>query len=144
MSLYRFQPVLSWLCLICFGLNTTMLSGGLVLCRDGRGGRIELGCQRNERGQCIDSCCSDNGDGQPLDDSAPVPPCQDTPLQGDTHTPKMTARPMVMPVLSLAYVIAMLPSMEVAVPAETWRRVPTARDHPPDSLGRIRTIVLLV
>ena len=134
---------LSWLCLIWFGLTSTLLNGGLVVCSDGDGGaRIEWGCVRGADGECATSCRADAGESDDRDNRPE--PCRDTPIQGDLQIAKAPPRttndaPVLAPVIFA--VVAML--MDVPPPAQiAWDRVRPQR--PPDTLQRLRSVILVV
>jgi len=139
----RFNPGLAWLCLIWFALTNTLFAGGMVVCRDGHGGsRIEWGCTQNASGECATSCGSEfDGSG---DDNGPAHPCDDTPIEGDhqiSKAPPRTATDAPVPVLVRLAVIA----MHIDVPLPTlvaWDRARPQR--PPDTLERLRSVILLV
>ncbi len=139
----RFYPALAWLCLIWFGLANTLLAGGMVVCRDGHGdSRVEWGCSRNDSGECAISCGSDFD--EPGHDEGPAHPCDDTPINGEyqvTNAPPRTMSDVPGPVPVHVAVIAM--HMEVPLPAQVaWDRARPQR--PPDTLQRLRSVILLV
>ena len=133
-----FHHWVSWLVLLWFGVSSAVLTGGVVVCRDAHGGvRIEWGCERTAAGQCVVKC-----DEEPLDEPGLPLPCQDTPIAGDelaaTALPRSTGN-VTAPVLLAAPVLD--PWMHSAlgpIPA----RAHEAPDRPPDSLARLRTVVL--
>lgn len=137
----RFHPVISWLFLIWFGLTSTVLASGLVVCQDGHGGsRIEWVCDRNPTGECVTSC---GDDGAEEDGSVPHP-CQDTPLPSDPQVTKAPSR-------SAAEVSILVPLMVAVLVSFAPEPVLTAvvlsgsePQRPPDALKCIRTVVLLV
>lgn len=137
------NPALAWLCLIWFGLTNTLFASGMVVCRDGHGGsRIEWACSQNANGECITSCGSDAE--SPGDDHGPAHPCDDTPVKGGhkvTKAPPRTTNDA--PVLVLV-ILAVIP-MHTDVPPPvrvTWDRDRPQR--PPDTLQRLRSVILVV
>ncbi|KAA0213825.1 MAG: hypothetical protein DYG94_11550 [Leptolyngbya sp. PLA3] len=142
MARKRFHPAVAWLCLIWFGLTNTLLASGMVVCRDGHGGsRIEWGCAQNASGECATSCGSDAD--EPGGDTGPAHPCDDTPINGDhevTMTPPRTTNDLPVPIPVMLAVITLhidVPSTQVL-----WDRARSQR--PPDSLQRLRSVILLV
>jgi hypothetical protein len=139
----RSNPALAWLCLIWFGLSNTLLASGLVACRDGHGGvRFEWGCSRNASGECVESCGA--GVGESGDDTGQPHPCDDTPIKGDhqvTKAPPRATNDVPVPVPMLLAVIAM--RIDMPTPAQVvWDRARPQR--PPDTLERLRSVILLV
>jgi len=135
----RAQSLLAAVCLIWFGLTNTLLAGGIVVCRDGHGGtRIEWGCSRNTDGECATTCGTDSADHE----EAPAHPCDDTPVTADHHTTK--APPRVSADLTPVAILLAAPAMESLPHARRPGPVITERDHPPDSLYRLRTVIILV
>lgn len=136
----RFHPVLTWLCLIWFGLTSTLLTGGMVVCRDGHGGtRVEWGCDQNGTGECLTSCGSETEG-----DSGIPHPCQDTPIEGEQQVTKAAPRTTsdlskTVAVTVAALVLWLDPPTPTNV-AWSW----SGPDRPPDLLRHIRTVVLLV
>lgn len=138
----RFNFAISWLCLIWFGLTSTLFTGGLVVCSDDDGGaRIEWGCVRGADGECATSCRSDVGE----DDRGGRPePCHDTPIQGDHQVVKAPPRPTGdLPVLAPTIFAAVAMFMDPPPPAPlAWDRARPQR--PPDTLQRLRSVILVV
>lgn len=142
MRRFRSNPLIAWLCLICFGLTNTLLAGGVSVCRDAHGGvRIEWGCSRNTSGECVTSCGGGAGNTSPDDRGAPHP-CDDTPLDGVTQLVK--AQPREVNAVLMPALVA-LPSLWIDTREQTSRLWPrTEPERPPEALKRIRAIVLLV
>lgn len=137
----RFQPLIAWLCLACFGPGSLLLTGGVVLCRDGQGGsRIEWGCDRTSGGNCL------QGAAESPDDDGDVPHgCQDTPVQPGAQSartaPRSTGELACIPVPTPA-APAQLEPCPPDHPRDRWTSLTSAR--PPDALVHLRTVVLLV
>lgn len=143
----RCHPLLAWLCLTWFGLLGPLFAGGVVVCRDAEGGsRLEWGCTQNSIGECA-SVCLESPAGH---DSEHVPamPCDDIPIRGDhqftTTSAHRTlhAHPVVQP--GIASVFATVPAVSVPVRAFPGCAALCSPLRPPDSLARLRAVVLLV
>lgn len=135
----RFHPAIAWLCLIWFGLTSTLLSGGMVVCQDGHGGsRVEWGCDRNIGGECLTSCGGETGD-----DPGDSHPCQDTPLDAGEQVSKAPPRSTSVLTIPVPVMAALVLGLDPPTPARVgWTS--SAIERPPDALKRIRTVVLLV
>lgn len=139
----RVNPALAWLCLIWFGLTNTLFASGMVVCRDGHGeSRIEWGCTQNASGECVTSCGSDLDESG--DDTGPAHPCDDTPIKGDhqvTKAPPRTTNDVPVPIPVILAVIAI--HFDLPPPAQVlWDHARPQR--PPDTLQRLRSVILLV
>jgi hypothetical protein len=135
----RLHPLVTWFCLIWFGLLHSALAAGLVVCRDGSGGAsIEWGCERDSAGQCVTNAPADER--EPSDNPQP---CQDQPIVCDQQlakAPRVEAQlPAPLPALILL-VIPWAPPVALAQPRGPCDGPP----RPPDILGAIRTFVLVV
>ncbi len=133
------HTITAWLMLVCFGVASTLLSGVVVICRDGHGAsRIEWGCGQNQSEECQTSCGSGTAD----DPGAPHP-CQDTRAANDREITKAPSR------ASLDEIVSFPPS---GAEFFRWDDAPTpprplraaCQPRPPDPLGHIRTVVFLV
>ena len=139
MTRTRLTPLFAWLCLMWFGLSNTLFTGGIVVCRDGHGGtRIEWGCNRNASDECATSCGSEESE----PGSIPAHPCDDTPLKGDHELSKAPPR-----ITGDFYVAAIPAALTTGVDASLWPAA--APEHarpqrPPDTLQRLRSVILLV
>lgn len=143
MTRNRFNPAVAWLCLIWFGLTNTLFASGMVVCRDGHGGaRVEWGCSRNESGECVTSCGL--GVGESDDDGGQPHPCDDTPVKSDHEVTKAPSRTMIDVPVSVPVLLAVIAMhIEVPLPAQVvWDRARPQR--PPDTLQRLRSVILLV
>lgn len=141
MNAVRLRYILAWTCLIAFGLNCTVFTGGLVVCSDHRGAHLEFGCERDGNGMCVSSCSDSSDDDHP---DQPNRPCDDTLLQGDQYVPRVAASQIVLPISAFLYDVQSLHASELFAPTFIRVRRSTARDRPPDSVNRLRTVVLLV
>jgi len=137
----RPHPVLSWLCLIWFGLTNTVFAGGVTVCNDGHGGSwIEWGgCDRNADGECLVSCSGES------DDDLGVPhPCEDTPIPGQEQITKPPPRSVSDTAIPIAVLVAAL-VLWADTPLATQVAWTTSKpERPPDVLRYVRTVVLLV
>lgn len=169
------QSIIAWVCLVAVVVNATLATGVLVVCDDGSGlTRIEWGCERNAAGQCESACgfspyfgASDQvadprdpglhagttvltagGGGvfNPAQTRVPtVPPCKDTPLEGDSlGIQAPTARVIVDVVICAFLAIAADPvrADDAWTDRVRWRWVRAAR--PPDIWRDVRCIILIV
>lgn len=145
------HSILAWTCLVSFGLNSTALAAGLVVCDDGHGNsRVEFGCRRTSDGACADACCDavvDDAAGEGSSDPAhsnPPGPCRDVPIRGDIETPKVTAPALHIPVPA-ALPVCLPPIVLVVPPLAPVRSAALAGESPPpDSRTHIRSIILVV
>ncbi len=131
--------ITAWVMLGWFSLTSTLLSGMLVVCRDGHGAsRIEWGCGQNQSDECRTSCGSGTAD----DPGAPHP-CQDTRTADDREITKAPARASLDEIVSFPLSDADFSRWDDApAPPRPLRAVRQPR--PPDPLGHIRTVVFLV
>ena len=135
------HSLVSWLCLVCFMLTSTVLTGQLVFCQHADGSVcLEIGpCGKASDGSCLTPCNVAVASA----DADQTSRCKDTPVKSDDHIAKVSQRtdhqPSVVPVLVLAL------TQWQPMPAPAVLR-PSVRVHarPPDSVARLRTVVLLV
>lgn len=135
--------ILVWTCLLAFGLGSTALRAGLVLCSDVHGGtRVEVGCVKVGAGECRSAAVI----GEPTheDDQCGPHPCEDTPLSidgaGAQIAPRADVLPAIVPSLLVATVVR--DTDQVRTRPRTSLRFSSA--HPPDSIVRLRSVILLV
>lgn len=142
------QTLLAWLCLIAFGLSSTVFSNGLVLCSDSQGTRLEWGCNRNARGECKDSraprSSNEQADGCCPGDSAPDP-CKETPVKSNLSAVAGSLfRASDTPTVPQPVAVA-IPSVWVPEPVALRPRPNRALClGPPGAVERLRTVILLV
>lgn len=134
-----------WLCLLAALIGGTGLTSRLVHCDDGHGGsRIEWGCERNDRGECVVACgtvndCGDEGGSEPH-------PCDDRKLAEEVVTAKPSAAdrlelPSMLPLLMPPLAAAGHTDLDVVAP----RRVTApGRAHPPDAAAKLRSTIIIV
>lgn len=144
------QRSLAILCLLAFGLGQTVFVPLGVRCTDATGEtRIEIACIKSDEGSCRTSGLEVGAqpEGQSRETELPSPvPCEDEPL-GLQESPARLAPTDAPsgPVHGTVFVAARCeprPLNDVQ-PARSWR--PNVdREHPPDSLARLRTIIMLV
>ena len=134
----RSNPFIVWFCLIWFGLTNTVLAGGLVVCNDGHGdSRIEWGCGKSVSGECLTSCSEEPGD-------EPAHPCQDTPINGDAQVTPAPPRSIDIGSVVLPEILAACVFWTADFQPKSFLCKTPEPEGPPDTLRRIRTIVLLV
>ncbi|MBL8765083.1 MAG: hypothetical protein JNM07_12525 [Phycisphaerae bacterium] len=169
------QSIIAWACLAAVVVNATIAAGVLLVCDAGTGlSRIEWGCERNAAGQCVSACGFApyvGASGQVADLSGPgldagrtvltasdgcvfdraqtsvptVPPCKDTPLQGN---PPDIQAPTVRVTLDVAIGAFGAIAVDSVRVRETWtdrmcwRWVRAAQ--PPDTWRDVRCIILIV
>lgn len=120
-----------------------MFSGGVVMCLHSDGSsRLELGhCDQDVSGYCVTACSGSASESS--ENSAPEP-CKDTPLKSDRQfarvAPRLADQATLVPFVVVAVVVLWCDS-----PPQCGVRSPlTKLERPPDTLARLRTIVLLV
>lgn len=142
----RIHFVIAWLCLISFGLDMGAHALGLVVCASADGDRLEWVCEKDERGVCLRSDVGADTPGQDAHDK--LPPCEDRPI-GDNHDPAhhLLVQPRPDGVLDLT-----LPPVMMAVPPASTFDAPLSLVHPridvrirpPDTVARLRTIIMTI
>lgn len=143
------QRLIAILCLLAFGLGQT-LAVPLVRCTDESGTtRIEFACMKSAQGACLTPCiepglhaADDNHESDPVTPT----PCEDEPLGSHASAAKL-----IPPSVSLELVCA---TVVVAILWDNWsfttdqpaspRHPEVDRDRPPDSLARLRSVILIV
>lgn len=132
------QRLAAWICLLALGLDMAAHALVPVVCSSAGGSRIEWVCLRADAG--ADHPGHHHHDG--------LPPCEDRPF-GDDHD--QAHHLLVRPdrsghaALTLAPVmVAWLPPPVFDPPVRGVRPRSDARVRPPDAVGRLRTIVMIV
>ena len=145
------QRLIALLCLVAFGLGQTLFVSVAVRCRDASGeSRIELGCLKSSTGACLASCndaeATDDAQSDAERPNGPVQPCEDEPLVEPTAVAKALPKHVTYDTAAAAILVAVLVySFEFAEPdTERGSRAGSGRDHPPDAISRLRTVILLV
>ncbi|MFO0873570.1 MAG: hypothetical protein U0575_06310 [Phycisphaerales bacterium] len=147
------QSLLAWLCLISVGLSGTALRAGFVICSDGHGGsRLEWGCAQTDSGECTTSCdechdqapASDSHDLHVPTNQDPTHPCDDRPLVSEHVGAQRESRLLEVPVLAVAAALE-LPALACTAPCVEGlpRHVPPDAS-PPDTVERLRSVILVV
>lgn len=169
------QSIIAWVCLVAVVVNATIATGALVVCDDGTGlTRIEWGCERNTAGQCESACGFSpyvGASDQVADLSDPgldagrtvhtasnggvfdlaqtrvptVPPCKDTPLEGDSPDIQAPTVRVTLDVAIGTFVATAVDSVRVHeawTDRVRWEWVRAAR--PPDTWRDVRCIILIV
>lgn len=129
------HTLIAWLCLLCFGLSSSGLIGGLVVCRHADGGaELEWGlCDRDEAGWCLSGCPGAERDQQP---------CEDTPIHDEGPIAKVAPREAGQ--VAVAAAVLLWQSWDDRPALRAGERVVEPRERPPDTLARLRTVVILV
>lgn len=136
------QPLISWLCLIAFVANV-LLQVGIVQCSDGHGGsHLELSCSQNDRKECVKSCGPSTG---ACEESDRRPhPCEDKPLvSGPAHLQAAPSQ-ATLPTLLAPVFFAVIDPFRFDPPAIFGTRPLRPVVRPPDTLGRLRSVILTV
>ncbi|CAN5824229.1 hypothetical protein BH11PLA1_BH11PLA1_00590 [soil metagenome] len=139
------------LCLVAFGLGQTLFAFMGVLCTDASGqSRIEYACIKTGEGRCLVSCTNGASalieDDHDEDSSAPPEPCEDQPLSQQFNAAKIVPQGISFDTVLATFVVAVLCDTWSSPLAESvWSgRATLDPERPPDSLARLRTIILIV
>lgn len=133
------QRLVSWLCLLAFAGNV-LLQVVIVECSDEHGSRLEWTCSQNEQGQCVTVC----GQGAPEERDPPSSPCNDRPvLAVQTQLQAAPTRADLLP-LSPPLLVAVIEPFRIHLPTVCHSRPIPPVSHPPDTLGRLRSVILTV
>jgi hypothetical protein len=148
------QPLLhrliTLLCLVAFGLGQTLFTTMGVRCTDASGeSRIEFACLKSSNGACLTPCIEvsehEADDDHSSDPIVPTP-CEDEPLGSQVSAAKLIPSSVSLDPVFAAVVVAVLWdvwSVDGDQPARSTASAPD-RERPPDSLARLRTIILVV
>src|SRR5262245_46381635 len=130
------QTLVSWVCLLCFVLSSTVLNGELVLCHHADGStQIEWGaCTPDAIGNCLTGCGDSTGSQSPK-------PCKDFPVKHDRQVAKTVPSPVPPPTWHPAPLVAILTPELSAGPTRAACSLLAVRGRPPDTLARLRTVV---
>lgn len=144
------QRLVTLLCLVAFAIGQTLFGSLGVWCTDGSGeGRLELACLKSSMGACL-TPCSDSSGHEAVEDHSSDPvapmPCEDQPLGVQVAVPKPGTSAMVLDTIVTAVIVAVIWD---AWPPECVRPACAFasgqdRERPPDSLVRLRTVILVV
>ena len=141
-----FQRLIAALCLVAFGFGQVVFGTLGVRCEDAAGqSRFELACATTPDGSCLNACKSAPEDSVPCeDDGEHAPhPCKDIPVG---EAAKVVLRKVVFEPVQMFAVLEVLteqisvqrdPASAPSVPA--W-----VNARPPDTVARLRTVILVV
>ena len=136
-------PILVWTCLLAFGLGSTALRAGLVLCSDVHGGaRVELGCVKAGPSECRSAAVI--GDPTNEDDPCGPHPCEDTPLSVGSAGAQIAPRVDVLPAIVPSLLAATVATDTSQVGTRPCMRMRFLSARAPDSVVRLRSVILLV
>jgi hypothetical protein len=142
--------LITLVCLVAFGLGQTLFTTMGVRCTDASGeSRFELACLKSLSGACLTPCIEASEHEADEDHSSDpiVPtPCEDEPLGSQVSAAKLIPSSVSLDPLLTAVVVAVLWdvwSVDGNQPARSAAPVPD-RERPPDSLARLRTIILVI
>lgn len=139
------QLVTVWLCLLAALVGGTGLTSRLVHCDDGHGGsRVEWGCARNDRGECVVACAVAENSGE--EGESEPHPCDDRKLAEDVVTAKPSAAERLEPPPVMPLVIppaSVVPHCDLSVGPTRWAPSST-RAHPPDAAAKLRSTIIIV
>ena len=144
------QRLIATLCLVAFGLGQTVFASMGVRCTDASGNtRIEYACIKSAQGTCL-TPCTDPGvhatDADHKEDPVAPTPCEDEPLGSQLSAAKVIPSSGALAPVFAAIAVALVWDqwcLAVEVPVGCVRPA-LDRDRPPDSLTRLRTVILLV
>lgn len=146
------QRLLAVLCLVALGLGQMVIGTYGVRCEDASGeARFELACIRTADGSCLTRCgtegpapietapCDEDGEHDPH-------PCKDSPIGGGAHAAKLHCRSLLIDPLPCAAVMAATAGHVIVADVLTTGRFSPARANarPPDTVARLRTVILVV
>ncbi|MDP1663154.1 MAG: hypothetical protein Q8L55_14650 [Phycisphaerales bacterium] len=140
------HSLIAWLCLFAFGFDMAVHAMQPIVCDSGGDERVEWVCDKDERGSCLRLLATEDVSDHRAEQG--LPPCEDRPV-GDDHdqahhllaqVKQNGHADLVLPPVMMAILPSFL--LEPRVPCEH----PTVdqRVRPPDSLARMRTIILNV
>ncbi|MFN0011839.1 MAG: hypothetical protein ACKVS8_09375 [Phycisphaerales bacterium] len=143
----------AWLCLFFFGLDMAVHALGPIVCAAEGDRRVEWACEKDERGACLattlaaDATSEHSRGGRAFGHDQPAP-CRDEPVDDDhdqahhllVQTKQSGHAKFTLPPLTMA----VLPPLLFNPPARLVRAAPDAIARPPDVLGRLATIVMIV
>lgn len=142
--------LITLLCLVAFGLGQVLFTSMGVRCTDASGeSRIELACLKSSSGACLTPCidASDHVVDEDHSSDPIVPtPCEDEPLGSQVSGAKVIPSSVSLDPVLKAVVAAVLWevwSFDGEQPVRFAASVPD-RERPPDSLARLRTIILVI
>lgn len=138
------------LCLVAFGLGQAAFTSIAVRCTDASGHtRIEYACVKSPKGACLTPCAEPGvhaADDDHTGDPTQPTPCEDEPLGPQFSAARVGAASETMEVIVAAVLSVVLWDQcpfVVDEPARCAQQVAN-RDRPPDSLVRLRSVILTV
>ena len=142
--------LIAFLCLVAFGLGQSLFASMGVRCTDASGNsRIEYACVKTSNGACltpsIELVAHEADDDHSSDPAGPTP-CEDEPLGSQISAAKVIPSSVSIDPVLAAVVVAVLWDgwpVDIEQPARSATPEPE-RERPPDSLARLRTVILLV
>lgn len=144
------QRLLVTLCLAAFGLGQTVCIGIGVWCTDATGvSRVEFTCFKSAQGACLTPCAApevhataEDHEGEPFSSS----PCEDTPLGVQLSAARLDHSNPVLESVFATVVVTMLRAAWASESEGSARVLAVApeRERPPDSLVRLRSVILVV
>lgn len=144
------KQLIAFLCLVAFGLGQTLFASMGVRCTDASGDtRIEYACIKTSQGACLTPCIDPGvhaADDNHESDNVPPTPCEDEPLSSQASAAKFIPLRVSLEPVFAAVVVAILWahwSFTTDQPASP-RHPEVVRDRPPDSLARLRSVILIV
>ncbi len=144
------QRLIATLCLVAFGFGQLVFASIGVRCTDASGiSRFEFACLKSADGACLTPCV-DPGEHADADDHAsdptPPTPCQDEPIGSQASAAKVIPSNVVpVPVVAAVLVAIIWDHWSLTCSEPTRSFQPCRdRDRPPDSLERLRSVILLV
>lgn len=142
--------LIAFLCLVAFGLGQTLFASMGVRCTDASGtSRIEYACVKASNGACLtpsSDLVAHETDGDHSSDPAGELPCEDEPLGSQISAAQVIPSGVSIDPVLAAVVVAVFWDgwpVEIDQPARSATPEPE-RDRPPDSLARLRTVILIV
>lgn len=144
------KHLIAFLCLVAFGLGQTLFASMGVRCTDASGDtRIEYACIKTSQGACLKACIDPGvhaADDNHESDDAPPTPCEDEPLSSQAAAAKLIPSSVSLePVFAAALVAILWDHWSFTTYQPVSPRHPEVdRDRPPDSLARLRSVILIV
>ncbi len=143
--------LIAMLCLLAFGLGQSVFASLGVRCTDSAGNvRIELGCVKTVQGACVTACdesqAEDEAEKSRHSDPAAPTPCEDEPLGSQASTGRLTPSSLSLEAVFAAVVVTLVWDHRLLASDQlgSIHRPERDRDRPPDALGRLRSVILIV
>jgi len=142
--------LIALLCLVAFGLGQAMFTSMGVWCTDASGDtRFEFACLKSSSGACLTlgiEASEHEADEDHSSDPVVPTPCEDQPLGSQASTAKLIPSRVSLDPVFAAVIVAVLWEAGSGDGDQLSRSAAPVRDRerPPDSLARLRTVILLV